>query len=154
MGKFKLGDKVRIKERKGNPRDYPWTFVDSMSKLAGTICKIKEIKSIKTFKNAESKYINDDYHMYAIIPIDSSDCRDFVWAWHSSMFELVEEDIPITEPDNKILTTQKIQNNEIRFQKPKASSIRGSIPTGRAICGRRCKTAIKLGHLSNKACYF
>jgi len=48
---------------------------------------------------------------------------------------------------------KKSETYEIRFQKPKTSSIRGSVPTGRAICGRRRKTAIKRGHLSNTTCY-
>lgn len=151
---YKVGDKVRIKEREGNSSGYPFTFLDCMNELAGTICKIKEIKSIavESFLNPQSKYINDDYHIYTIMPIDSSDRRDFVWAWHSSMFEPVEEDVPITESDNKISTTQKIQNNEIRFQKPKASCKRGTVPTGSTISGRKDKIAISIGHLSYQVC--
>lgn len=71
---------------------------------------------------------------------------------------LVEEMNAILKKKNQkeqsITTPKTLNENEIRFQKPKASSIRGSVPTGRAICGRRCKTAIELGHLSNKACHF
>jgi len=242
---YKVGDKVQIKKRKGSPYEYPYPFAESMNKLAGTICEIKGIHYVKSFSDSNSKYIDEDYHMYEIRPVDSSDCRDFVWAWHSSMFEPVIEkenmsynygdsikvleysgkiceatyffvsfDTPktthevtcskirevcsdfceiaknmgaIKNIDNEklfpefptieklvafvnkinelysqkpssefkqILTTSKTLNeNEIKFQRAKASSKRGIVPTGRAICGRRCKTAIKLGHLSHTTCY-
>ena len=59
-----------------------------------------------------------------------------------------------TEYNSKQSTIlKKSETYEIRFHKPKASSIRGSVPTGHPICGRRCKTAIKLGHLSNTTCH-
>ena len=161
MIEFKVGDKVRIKEREGDPFNYPFPFCNPMNKLAGTICEIKKINTTTSLTNCKSKYINGDYHIYEISPVNSSDHRDFVWAWHSSMFE------PVIEKENnelysqkpsgeskQVLTTQKTKEHEIRFQKPKASYIRGNVPTGRAICGRGNKTAIKLGHLSNKACYF
>lgn len=60
---------------------------------------------------------------------------------------------PSSESKQILTTTKTLNENEIKFQRAKASSKRGIVPTGRAICGRRCKTAIKCGHLSYTACY-
>jgi hypothetical protein len=242
---YKVGDRIRIKKREDYCNLYPFPFVDSMNKLAGTICEIKAIKRVESFTNPNSGYINDDYHMYEIRPVDSSDHRDFVWAWHSSMFEPVLENseqkiqtlVSLHEGDlveicgmigsidgnwgnssyyldfdgirdeqehfaccrklrelvpdfekianefdairqeadcfpvfstidnlvkfaqavnnvynsKKSITTPKTLNeNEIKFQKPKAAFSRGSVPKGNPICGRKHKTAIVVGHLSNQ----
>lgn len=50
------------------------------------------------------------------------------------------------------ITIKKDQNNEIRFQKPKASSKRGVVPAGSTISGRKDKIAISIGHLSYQVC--
>lgn len=51
----------------------------------------------------------------------------------------------------KSITTPKTLNeNEIKFQKPKAAFSRGSVPKGNPICGRKHKTAIVVGRLSNQ----
>ena len=50
------------------------------------------------------------------------------------------------------ITIKNDQNNEIRFQKPKASSKRGVVPAGSTISGRKDKIAISIGHLSYQVC--
>lgn len=50
------------------------------------------------------------------------------------------------------ITIKNDQNNEIRFQKPKASSKRGVVPAGSTISGRKNKIAISIGHLSYQVC--
>lgn len=57
-----------------------------------------------------------------------------------------------TYNSKKIITTlKKLNENEIRFQKPKASFTGGHVPTGRTICGRQHKITVVIGHLSNQA---
>lgn len=242
---YKVGDKVRIKERIGNENDYPCLFSDVMTHWSGGTFKIKEKYhlTVKNIKDGEkSKFYNGDDDLFLLNGTNNN-------IWHSSMFEPVLEDskqkiqtltslkvgdlvqicgmigtiryycdystyylgfdnssknqehficcaklrelvpnfdkiadeysptqhksgrfpefstiddlMKFTQAVNNIYNSKKsittlktLNENEIRFQKPKTSSIRGSVPTGRAICGRRCKTAIELGHLSNKACHF
>lgn len=240
---YQIGDIVRIKKREGNDGDYPFSFSNYMSSLAGTICLIVGIDSEGVCaSDVNRKYFNGDYSCYKLKPLDSSDKRDFGYDWHSSMFELITSPskiqlqaislnvgnlVPICGMFGKIelddnyyldfdnisdqehiscckklrelvpnfdrianefgtvynterlfpefstidelmrfvqaINTKynskqptifkKSETYEIRFQKPKTSSIRGSVPTGRAICGRRRKTAIELGHLSNATCH-
>lgn len=237
---YKVGDKVRIKERKGKPGDYPCYFSDKMSEQKGKIFTIREIKKLSSDADIEKKckFYNEDEYYYLF--------EEIAYGWHSSMFELVSEDhesttstsfekgdlLPICGMIGKIqhyedseypsyylyfdniddqehsaccaalrklvpnfdkiadeygpirhesgyfpefstisdlvkftqavnnayskksITTSKTLNeNEIKFQRAKTSSERGIVPAGRAICGRRRKTAIKLGYLSNTTCY-
>ena len=236
MIKFKVGDKVQIKERKGCAEDYPCYFANGMALQKGKIFTIREIvKFNPAYDNdkIKCKFYNGDDNYYLF--------EEFGCCWHSSMFEPIIKDysygdsIKVLEysgtieeatcffvsfdaqgiehkdvclkirekcsnfceiagnmgavkhidsqecfpefptikqlvafvnkinelysqkpfgESKQILTTQKTKEHEIRFQKPKASYIRGNVPTGRTICGRGNKTAIKLGHLSNKACHF
>lgn len=234
---YKVGDKVRIKEREGKSIDYPCYFVDEMCQQKGKIFTIKNISELSSSRHVKRKFYNGDNHFYLF--------EENGYTWHSSMFEPVIEkentdykygdsikvleysgtirtatyffvnfDTTVTEHENicskirekcpdfceiaknmgaiknisnkeyfpefptierliafinkinelysqkpsdeskkSIITPKTLNENEIRFQKPKTSSIRGSVPTGRAICGRRRKTAIELGHLSNTTCY-
>lgn len=238
---YKVGDKVRIKEREGKSIDYPCYFVDEMCQQKGKIFTIKNISELSSSRHVKRKFYNGDNHFYLF--------EENGYTWHSSMFEPALENpksnaqtlCPLKEGDSisicgmigriqdggyychryyldfdnikddqehlvcckklrelvpdfekianefdatheesdcfpefstiddlvkfaqavnnaynskKSITISKTLNeNEIRFQKPKTSSIRGSVPTGRAICGRRRKTAIELGHLSNTTCY-
>lgn len=235
---YKVGDKVRIKEREGSGCEYPYGFINEMREQKDRIFTIEKIVEKINPREKERKFYNGDDHYYEF----KEDSRHFIW--HSSMFEPVLEDSeqkiqtitslkegdfisicgitgrikynhfssgyylnfnnineqnhftccrkleelvpdfkkiankynpvrlePVFFPEfstiddlvnfvqavnnaynsKKSITTLKILNeNEIRFQKPKASIKRGSIPRGNQICGRKCKTAIIVGHLSNK----
>jgi len=235
---YKVGDKVRIKEREGKAVDYPYFFLDEMRQQKGKTFTIEKIAK-EVDPQERRKFYNGDDHWYLF----KEDLNRF--RWHSSMFEPVLENPELTtsislkkgdlisicdivgeirdsgydEPahyldfDNineqehyaccaklrelvpnfdkiadkfdpvwndtilfpefstidKLMQfvqainaeynfkqstiLKKSETYEIRFQKPKTSSIRGSVPAGRAICDRRRKTAIELGHLSNTTCY-
>lgn len=77
-------------------------------------------------------------------------------------FKYMEDLVTFVNKLNKLLinsnkksdsiTIKKYQNNEIRFQKPKASSKRGVVPAGSTISGRKDKIAISIGHLSYQVC--
>lgn len=77
-------------------------------------------------------------------------------------FKYMEDLVTFVNELNKLLidsnkesdsiTIKKDQNNEIRFQKPKASSKRGVVPAGSTISGRKDKIAISIGHLSYQVC--
>ena len=77
-------------------------------------------------------------------------------------FESIEDLVTFVNEFNKLLidsskesdsiTIKKDQNNEIRFQKSKASSKRGVVPAGSTISGRKDKIAISIGHLSYQVC--
>ena len=77
-------------------------------------------------------------------------------------FESIEDLVTFVNELNKLLidsskesdsiTIKNDQNNEIRFQKPKASSKRGVVPAGITISGRKDKIAISIGHLSYQVC--
>ena len=77
-------------------------------------------------------------------------------------FKYMEDLVTFVNELNKLLidfnkesdsiTIKNDQNNEIRFQKPKASSKRGVVPAGSTISGRKDKIAISIGHLSYQVC--
>ena len=95
MSPYKVGDKVRILERKGSSRDYPFFFMKEMEELAGETFTIKRIE-LNTICDRD-KY-NGDFHRYILDePGD--------WSWHSSMFEPVlenpESNIPGRHADRK-----------------------------------------------------
>lgn len=87
-------------------------------------------------------------------------CIDYSSAF--PYFESIEGLVTFVNELNKLLidsnkesdsiTIKKDQNNEIRFQKPKASSKRGVVPAGSTISGRKDKIAISIGHLSYQVC--
>ena len=78
------------------------------------------------------------------------------------VFKYTEDLVTFVNKLNKLLidsnkksdsiTIKNDQNNEIRFQKPKASSKRGVVPAGSTISGRKDKIAISIGHLSYQVC--
>lgn len=50
--------------------------------------------------------------------------------------------------DNSLNTT----NYEDKLQRKKSDLVRGTVPEGNIICGRKRKTSISIGYLSNKIC--
>lgn len=89
-------------------------------------------------------------------------CIDSPYDVSFPYFESIENLVTFVNKLNKLLidsnkesdsiTIKKDQNNEIRFQKPKASSKRGVVPAGSTISGRKDKIAISIGHLSYQVC--
>lgn len=61
--------------------------------------------------------------------------------------------ISLTQTDIKYLETQiKTENYENQLQRKKSNLIRGTVPEGSIICGRRGKASVSIGHLSYKVC--
>ena len=59
----------------------------------------------------------------------------------------------LTQTDIKYLETQiKTENYEIKLQRKKSIVIRGTVPEGSITCGRKRKTSIAVGYLSNSVC--
>lgn len=51
-----------------------------------------------------------------------------------------------------VLTQIKTENYENKLQRKKSIVIRGTVPEGSITCGRKCKTSIAVGYLSNSVC--
>lgn len=64
------------------------------------------------------------------------------------------KDFTPKEYDTEITITQitnfKKTKHEGKFQRKKSDVGRGTIPAGSRICGKRSKTAVRIGHLSNR----
>lgn len=59
----------------------------------------------------------------------------------------------LTQTDIKHLETQiKAENYENKLQRKKSIVIRGTVPEGSITCGRKRKTSIAVGYLSNSVC--
>ena len=59
----------------------------------------------------------------------------------------------LTQTDVKYLETQiKTENYENKLQRKKSIVIRGTVPEGSITCGRKRKTSIAVGYLSNSVC--
>lgn len=79
----------------------------------------------------------------------------FLWAntpegdiyWNS---RLVNYKYPTSE--EKLETQIKIENYENKLQRKKSIVIRGTVPEGSITCGRKRKTSIAVGYLSNSVC--
>ena len=61
--------------------------------------------------------------------------------------------ISLTQTDIKYLETQiKTEHYENKLQRKKSIVIRGTVPEGSITCGRKRKTSIAVGYLSNSVC--
>lgn len=67
--------------------------------------------------------------------------------WNS---RLVNYKYPTSE--EKLETQIKIENYENKLQRKKSIVIRGTVPEGSITCGRKRKTSIAVGYLSNSVC--
>lgn len=56
------------------------------------------------------------------------------------------------EESETVLTQIKTENYENKLQRKKSIIIRGTVPEGSITCGRKCKTSIAVGYLSNSVC--
>lgn len=64
-----------------------------------------------------------------------------------------KEELKTSLTQQKISTTQiKTENYENKLQRKKSIVIRGTVPEGSITCGRKRKTSIAVGYLSNSVC--
>lgn len=73
---FKVGDKVRVKERIGSKDDYKYSFIDEMAALAGEVLTIERILPDR---NTSEKPVPDDNALYYMKESD--------YSWSSGMLE-------------------------------------------------------------------
>ena len=100
--------------------------------------------------------------------------QNCIYYWHPSWLELIPEGgdywdyqskhyqgsiskeelkTALTQTDIKYLETQiKTENYENKLQRKKSTVIRGTVPEGSVTCGRKRKTSIAVGYLSNSVC--
>lgn len=79
MNKFKVGDRVRVKKREGDPLDYPFSFSEEMAEWAGNIYTIKRIDEDFLPDPGEYKFGENDSAAYYL--------KEVPYTWHSSMLE-------------------------------------------------------------------
>lgn len=84
---FKIGDNVRIKERKGDEENYYCHFTDEMLGFVGGVYKIKSVTEQSCIRG--ENLIDDDGFVYTLWGVD--------WSWASSMLEPVEKKEIINE---------------------------------------------------------
>lgn len=148
--RYKEGDILTIGNYKGSISKKSVGYYLEMSPRHGEICsRLKELFGTNVFISTARK----------CNCIDSS-CIDLPCVF--PYFESIEDLVTFVNELNKLLidsskesdsiTIKNDQNNEIRFQKPKASSKRGVVPAGSTIRGRKDKIAISIGHLSYQVC--
>lgn len=66
---------------------------------------------------------------------------------------ILKEKLEKSSIQQKISTTQiKTENHENKLQRKKSIVIRGTVPEGSITCGRKRKTSIAVGYLSNSVC--
>lgn len=61
----------------------------------------------------------------------------------------------IAENQNSIKLIENLnkkEEHENQLQRKKSDLVRGTVPEGNIICGRKCKTSVSIGHLSYKVC--
>lgn len=90
--KFKVGDTVRVKHRKGEMSDYRIFYTDEMSKLVGDVFKVVAVLPLSSTKSWEynktpfsftKKYKYDEEPFYYIL-------EDNAYYWPSEALELVK----------------------------------------------------------------
>lgn len=90
-------------------------------------------------------------------PWDSTPEGDDYWNYQFKYYEgdISKEKLEelTLQTKSEILTTQiKPKNYENKLQRKKSIVIRGTIPEGSITCGRKRKTSIAVGYLSNSVC--
>lgn len=147
---YNLGDSIKVLEYSGTIREATYFFVnfDTPDTEHSHVCsKIRE-KCSDFCKIAENIGAIMSVNREEFFP-EFPTIKQLV-AFVNKINELYSQK-PFSE-SKQVLATQKIKENEIRFQKSKASCIRGNVPTGSTICGRKDKIAISIGHLSYQVC--
>lgn len=75
------------------------------------------------------------------------------YVYYKEMTPKEELKISLTQTDIKYLETQiKTEHYENKLQRKKSIVIRGTVPEGSITCGRKRKTSIAVGYLSNSVC--
>jgi len=105
---YKVGDKVQVIVRTAEPRDYKFTFVDSMTKYTGKIVTIASVCPSVCPSTQPSGTIKDDGCRYQIV----EDSGRYNWA--SSMF-LPLTSIMSQSSDTSTTIKIKVKTNQIKF---------------------------------------
>lgn len=86
---YKVGDKVRIIERKGVASDYPCFFNESMAQQKDKIFTIEKIGELSLCSSnyTNHRFYNGDAHFYSF--------KEIGYLWHSSMFEPAIVDLKV-----------------------------------------------------------
>ena len=88
-------------------------------------------------------------------PWDDTPEGDNYWEYRSKHYQgsISKEELKTSLTQQKISTTQiKTENYETKLQRKKSIVIRGTVPEGSITCGRKRKTSIAVGYLSNSVC--
>lgn len=99
---LKIGDKVVIEDRRGNPEYYPFSFVDPMLKYSGKEMTINGIGTLGSC--CECQFYNGSDKCFYFLEDDNK------YTWHSSMF-VMPSSIPI-----KVLNLSDISINPLIIQ--------------------------------------
>lgn len=151
--KYKIGDKVVIKERMDDAGAYPYYFGDNMADLAGNIYEVKDayICSLDELDESDTHlHFDGDIYQYKLTGGDGK-ADDYMW--HSSMLcpyqsiHIEESDIIGDEPDSQEhinyeqIQAKKVTMDYIQFEDKKvdkSDSIIVTLPT------EKINTTIKL----------
>ena len=84
---------------------------------------------------------------------EGGDYWDYQSKYYQGSISKEELKTTLTQTDIKYLETQiKTENYENKLQRKKSVVIRGTVPEGSVTCGRKRKTSIAVGYLSNSVC--
>lgn len=95
--------------------------------------------------------------VFSGFPWNSTPEGEDYWNYQSKYYKgsISKEELKklLTQTDIKYLETQiKTENYENKLQRKKSIVIRGTVPEGSITCGRKRKTSIAVGYLSNSVC--
>lgn len=104
--------------------------------------------SSKTFEKSIDRLIS-----YGFTWKDTPEGYDY-WNRIESEFYKGERSSIVSETESKLtsISTFKPKNHETKLQRKKSIVIRGTVPEGSITCGRKRKTSIAVGYLSNSVC--
>ena len=114
-----------------NIPDWKWLTVDStiLERILAILCRINaNLLLLTAAPNDPSLWFDGR----TILKDDSDFIVDF-----------------INKYSNKLTNSIKYEN---QLQRKKSDLVRGTVPEGNIICGRKRKTSVSIGHLSNKVC--
>lgn len=95
--------------------------------------------------------------IYSGFPWNATPEGDKYWTYQFKYYEgfILKEGLEksLTQQEQKIqIKLFKPENYENKLQRKKSIVIRGTVPEGSITCGRKCKTSIAVGYLSNSIC--
>ena len=110
-----------------------------------------------TKKNLEFFTLDVSTILFGGFPWNSTPEGGDYWSSQSKYYQefISKEELKtaLTQTDVKYLETQiKTESYENKLQRKKSIVIRGTVPEGSITCGRKRKTSIAVGYLSNSVC--